>query len=41
MKLRLIIGEQTVFAALADGAAPRDFASLLPLALNLADYAAS
>ena len=41
MKLRLIIGEQTVFAPLAEGATSRDFASLLPLALNLADYAAS
>jgi hypothetical protein len=41
MKIRLRIGESVHTATLADGAAARDFASLLPLTLPLRDYAST
>lgn len=37
MRLRLTIGDQDVAATLEDDAAARDFASLLPLTLNMHD----
>lgn len=39
MKIRLEVDGTPVMATLADNATARDFASLLPLSLNLADYA--
>ncbi len=39
MKLRLTIGEKTSSAILYDTPSSRDFASLLPLTLQLEDYA--
>jgi hypothetical protein len=41
MKISLRIGDRTHTATLADGAAARDLASLLPLTLTLADYNAT
>lgn len=41
MKIRLIFGESFHTATLADSAAARDFATLLPLTLTLADYNAT
>ncbi len=38
MKIRLIVGEQVATATLYDNATARDFASLLPLTLTMADY---
>jgi hypothetical protein len=38
MKIRLRIGDRVHTGTLADGAAARDFASLLPLTLALQDY---
>lgn len=38
MKIRLVAGDRTFNATLADSAAARDFASLLPLELTLRDY---
>ena len=39
MKIRLTIDDAVLTATLIDGAAARDFASLLPLELTLRDYA--
>ena len=39
MKVRITVGEKAVTATLTDGAAARDFVSLLPLTLVLEDYA--
>jgi hypothetical protein len=39
MKIRLILDDATLDATLADSAAARDFAALLPLTLTLSDYA--
>lgn len=41
MKIRLVFGGSVHTATLADGAAARDFAALLPLTLTLADYNAT
>lgn len=41
MTIRLKIGERVHTATLADGAAARDFAALLPLTLTLRDYNAT
>jgi hypothetical protein len=41
MKIRLTIGNRLQTATLADSAAARDFASLLPLTLRLEDYAST
>jgi hypothetical protein len=41
MKIRLTIGDRVQTATLADNAAARDFASLLPLTLTLKDYAST
>lgn len=38
MKIRLIVGERVATATLYDNATARDFASLLPLTLTMADY---
>ena len=38
-KVRIRIGEKTLFATLRDNATAKDFASLLPLTLSLEDYA--
>ncbi len=39
MKIRLIVSDTTLTATLTDGAAARDFVSLLPIELTLRDYA--
>jgi hypothetical protein len=41
MKIQLELGETVLSATLEDSAAAKDFASLLPLALTLKDYAAT
>lgn len=41
MNIRLTINEQALSAMLEDSAAARDFAALLPLTLDLEDYAAT
>jgi len=41
MRIRLRIGEGVQTATLANGAAGRDFAALLPLTLTLTDYNAT
>jgi hypothetical protein len=38
MKLKIIIGDRVISAILNDNATTRDFVSLLPLTLTLADY---
>lgn len=40
-KIRLTVGETVIEGSLADNAASRDFASLLPLTLTLSDYNAT
>ena len=39
MKIRIVVGDQSIPATLDDNASARDFASLLPLALTLEDHA--
>lgn len=39
MKLRIVIGATTLTATLADNPTARDFASLLPMSVELKDYA--
>lgn len=41
LKIRITVNGNTVFATLADNPTARDFYSLLPLTLNLDDYAAT
>jgi hypothetical protein len=41
MKIRLIVEEASLIATLDDTDSARDFASLLPLTLTLADYAST
>ena len=41
MKIRIVLGDQTIPVTLETSASARDFAALLPLALTLDDYAAT
>lgn len=41
MNIQLILGQSKLLITLGNGAAARDFQSLLPLKLNLCDYASS
>ncbi|MCB1739825.1 MAG: hypothetical protein KDK91_05610 [Gammaproteobacteria bacterium] len=41
LKIRVIVGSETLAATLDDSPAARDFASLLPLELSISDYAST